>query len=445
MQIIKSAGRWLTHRGTASAVMQTALSRVFLLIINFATGVVIARFLGATGRGELSALIILPPLMSSLFTFGLPAALLYYTRLDERQRKSLFTVAMLLTTGLSVLMIGAGIAVVPHMLSHYSRDTIRAAQWLMLLAPEIMLSYILGAYLQAHERFGQFNRQRYLPAVVTLIGLLVLKATGSLTSLSAALCYLLPPIPVFVYSLWLMRDIVGISFGDARAEAKRLLAYGAKACGIDILGTVAQQADQVLVVGLLSAASMGLYTVALSVSRVPNFVFNAMSDVIASKTIGMPAAAMTEMVGRAARLTTLAGGAMSLAIAAVLPFVLPTFYGAEFGAAIGITDILLVEIIASGIAFMLSVAFLSVGRPGIVTTVRGGSLIVVIPLLFVLIPRYGLIGAASSLLISGLVRVAAFMLLYRSVVGSPPPSLILTGDDIRFVALQLRGQIAVMS
>jgi antigen flippase len=442
---LRSAGRWLSRGDTVSVVSQTALTRVFLLLVNFATGVLIARFLGTTGRGELSALIILPPLMSSLFTFGLPSALLFYARTGESERKSLFTIAMALTAALSALMIVAGIAVVPHMLNHYDAETIRAAQWLLLLAPEIMLSYIIASFLQAAGRFGQFNQQRYLPAVVTLAGLIALKSIGMLTPLSAALSYLLPPLPVFVYTLWRMRDIIGISFVNARDVAKRLLRYGARACGIDILGTVAQQADQVLVVGLLSAASMGLYTVALSVSRVPNLIFNAMSDVIASKAIGMPPVEMTALVGRAARLTALGGAAFGILIAATLPFALPLFYGSEFGPAVIITDILLVEILASGISSILALSFLATGHPGIVTIVRGGSLLIVVPLLFVLIPHFALVGAACALLVSSASRVVAFALLYRSAVGTPAPSLILTRDDIRFVANRLRRRIAYVS
>jgi O-antigen/teichoic acid export membrane protein len=438
MTRLRTSMRWLTHKGTGAVVAQTTLTRILLLGINFATGVVIARLLGPAGRGQLSALVIWPPLMASLFTFGLPSALLYYARTSERHRTALFTIAMLLTAAFSVVMIGAGILILPHMLVQYDADTVHAAQLFMLLAPEIMLTYTLAAFMQASNRFAQFNQQRFLPAVLTLIGLVGVSIFGTLTPLTAAICYLAPPIPVFLYTLWCVRDIVGLSFAGARDEASRLLRYGAKACGIDILGTVSQQADQMMVVGLLSAASMGLYTVALSISRVPYLVFNAMSDVITSRAIGMPPEELTAIVGRATRLTAIGGTLFALAIAAVLPFVLPLFYGTGFRGAVLITDILLVEIVASGIASILAVAFLATGRPGTVTLVRGGSLIVVVPLLFVLIPRFALVGAASAILISSVARVIAFALLYRSSIGTAAPSLVPTLDDLRFLVHRLQ-------
>jgi len=437
--------RWLRREGTTAVVAQTTLTRVMLLGINFATGVVIARLLGPAGRGQLSALVLWPPLIASLFTFGMPNALLYYVRTNQERRTALFTVAMALTAAFSVVMIGAGVLVVPHMLVQYDADTVRAAQLFMLLAPEIMLTYTLAAFMQATNRFAQFNQQRFLPAVLTLVGLGGVSVFGTLTPLTAAICYLVPPIPVFLYTLWCVRDVIGISFAGARAEAARLMRYGARACGIDILGTVSQQADQMMVVGLLSAASMGLYTVALSISRVPFLIFNAMSDVITSKAIGMPASEMTAIVGRATRLTTFVGALFSLSIAAVLPFVLPLFYGAAFRGAVIITDILLVEVVVSGVASILSVAFLATGHPGTVTLVRLGSLIVVVPLLFVLIPRFALVGAATAILISSVARVIAFALLYPAAIGTSAPSILPTLDDVRFIGHRLRGRTAYVS
>jgi O-antigen/teichoic acid export membrane protein len=128
---------------------------------------------------------------------------------------------------------------------------------------------------------------------------------------------------------------------------------------------------------------------------------------------------LTAIVGRATRLTAIGGTLFALAIAAVVPFVLPLFYGAGFRGAVLITDILLVEIVASGIASILAVAFLATGRPGTVTLVRGGSLIVVVPLLFVLIPRFALVGAASA-------------------IGTSAPSLVPTLDDLRFLVHRLQ-------
>jgi O-antigen/teichoic acid export membrane protein len=299
--------------------------------------------------------------------------------------------------------------------------------------------------MQSTNRFALFNQQRFIPGVMTLVALLLVKLYGNLSPLSAAVCYLAPPIPVLVYILWRMRDRIGISFVGARDAAARLLRYGARACGIDILGTVAQQADQVLVVGLLSATDMGLYAVALSISRVPSLIFTAMCDVISSKAIGLAPSALTDIVGRATRLTGFGGTLAAGALAALLPFALPLFYGTAFGAAVIITDILLLEMIAAGVASTLAIGFLATGHPGIVTLVRGGSLALVVPLLFILIPRFALVGAASALLISSVARIVAFVVLYRSTIGTPPPSLVVSPDDLRFIYRRLQADAALVS
>jgi len=83
-----------------------------------------------------------------------------------------------------------------------------------------------------------------------------------------------------------MRDIIGISFVNARDVAKRLLRYGALRLRNRYSWFQSRSKRSGTRGRLLSAAAWGLYTVALSffVSRVPNLIFNAMSDVIRFKS-----------------------------------------------------------------------------------------------------------------------------------------------------------------
>jgi O-antigen/teichoic acid export membrane protein len=286
--------------------------------------------------------------------------------------------------------------------------------------------------LQLRHRFTFINQQRYLPVVATLVGLVVLLHLGKLTALSAAMCYLVPPIPIAVWALLRLRPLVRPTFRGFASSARRVLNYGARASGTSILGTIGQQVDQVLVITLLSATSMGLYAVALSVSRVPNFLFMAMADVITSKAMGLSPAAMTAFVGRAVRFAILAGVLCALALALVLPVILPLFYGGAFRAAVLVSDILLLELTASGSAAVMAVAYLASGRPGTVTLIHAFSLLVTVPLMLVLIPRLGLSGAALSLLVSSASRLIAMFALYRRSVGTAPPSLVLDAGDLRF-------------
>jgi O-antigen/teichoic acid export membrane protein len=256
---------------------------------------------------------------------------------------------------------------------------------------------------------------------------------------TAGLCYAIPPVPIFFWALFRLRGTVRFSLVNLGDSVRRLISYGSRASGLALLGTIAQQVDQVFVISLLSASSMGIYAVALSASRIPNFVFVAMNDAILAKSMRMPASEMTAFVGRASRIAAIAGALCAGLLGLLLPLLVPFFYGAAFRASIAIVDVLLVEVIASGVANVLGVAYLAVGRPGLVSLVLGGSLLITIPLMLFFIPRMGLPGVAVSLLISSTARVIAMLALYRVAVGAAPPSLFIKPSDVRFIVDRVRG------
>jgi antigen flippase len=441
-RIRRTLGRIRPRLGGGSssgAALQTALTRALLLGLNLATSIVVAHFLGPTGRGELSALVLWPPLLASIFSLGVPWAFLYYERKDPEDRDTLFSAAMLLTTLLSVVMVVAGWFILPLLLNQYSVHIVQLARWILFLAPEVMLSYITSAVFQTSNRFGAFNLQRYLPVVATFVSLLVVERAGWLNSVTAGLCYAIPPVPIFFWALFRLRGTVRFTFAKWRDATLRLVNYGSRASGISLLGTIAQQVDQVMVISLLSAASMGIYAVALSASRVPNFVFMAMTDAISAKSMGLPVQQMTAFVGRASRMGAVGSTICAVALGLALPLLLPLLYGSAFRQSIPVTEVLLLEVIASGTGSVLAVAYLAAGRPGLVTFVQGGSLLISVPLMLLLIPRLGLMGAAISLLISSSARVAAMLTLYRMAVGTSPPGLLITVSDIRFLVDRVRG------
>lgn len=57
----------------------------------------------------------------------------------------------------------------------------------------------------------------------------------------------------------------------AYQNLKRLFTYGLGSYGNDLLGNFSTYIDQIVIVGLLRPADLGLYVVAVSLSRMVNF------------------------------------------------------------------------------------------------------------------------------------------------------------------------------
>jgi O-antigen/teichoic acid export membrane protein len=301
----------------------------------------------------------------------------------------------------------------------------------MLASPLAQLSLIVTAVLQAGEEFGAMNRMRYLPPLANLVALTGLAVTHHLTPFSATLAILLPGIPILLWMLvplWRLYRPRWVNLGTAY---KQLFHYGLRSYGNDLLGTLSGQLDQVLVVGALSAVHMGLYGVAVSLARMLQIVQSAVLWVLFPTAAGRPTEEVVAMTGRAMRVTTSFTLLGAVALFCAAPLALRWCYGPAFLAATVVVRILVLQAVLDGATTILAQAFMALGRPETVTTVQAAGLSIMVILLLLLIPRYGLIGAGMSLLLSALCRLTLMLLSYPLILKTRPPSLLVSRADFQ--------------
>src|SRR5205814_1192377 len=131
-----------------------------------------------------------------------------------------------------------------------------------------VLSQIMMAMLQAQHQFLAYNYIRFSQPVLQLLGMLTLAASGLMTPLAAALVVLLAGLPGLLWNFkWILVECRP-RWTCWTASARRISSYSLRAYGGELLLGMATQVDKVIVVGIFSPAMMGMYVVALSLSRV---------------------------------------------------------------------------------------------------------------------------------------------------------------------------------
>ena len=402
----------LRKRRGLQAVLHTLAANLLIQGINVGTGVLTARVLLAQGRGELAAIILWPQFLAYLLTLGTPVSLVYQIKRHPEMQGALTAAALLvgLVMGLAATLVG--VIGIPIWLHQYPAADVRQAQVLMALAPISLVSVILLAASQAREAFAIYNFVRYLPPMLILLALALLAVGGRLTVATAAWSYMLAGLPVFAWNLWWVWRHLRPTLNGARDALHGLVQYGLRAWGSDLLGMIGGQLDRLLVVGLLAPADMGLYVVAQSLARLLSFVPNAVVPVLLPKAAGRTAQHALRTVRRAAVVTLVGTLAVAVPLLAGGGVLLRVVYGREFAEATAVFRLLVLEAVLSGVASVLSQAFLALGRPGTVTLLQGLALATVAPLLLVLVPWLGLIGAGAALLVSMTIRLLVVALLY---------------------------------
>src|SRR5437870_3219712 len=115
----------------------------------------------------------------------------------------------------------------------------------------------------------------------------------------------------------------------------------------------------------------------------------------------------------------------------IVPWLIPFAFGRDFGGAVLACRILLPGAVALGLSQVLYDGARALGHPALPAHAEGCSLIVTLGCLYLLVPRFGFVGAAlASTLAYGTSLVAAFVLLkrraglgWRDLVGLSNPTL----------------------
>ncbi len=406
-----------------TAVIQSMGARVLIILLNAATGILTARTLHPVGRGELAAMAVWPNFLGSVMSLGLPSALIYYSRREEGQG-SLFWASSLIAAIVGVIVTIAGIVVMPLWLSKYPPHTILVAQFLMVATPVGIFTAITRADCESRGDFFASNVSLCLTPLVSLTLLVSFQVVHGLTPTLAAIAYISGGVPV---SIWLYKRVVGnikLVPTNIISNSLLLLRFGIRSYGADLCGTLAVYADQVLVVRLLSAEAMGTYVVALSVSRMLNIVHTSVAAVLFPKVVALTSTELLAVTERAARTSTALTAVAGLILAFTGPFLLPLIYGRDYRGASLILEILLVEVVLTGATLVLTQAFMALARPGLVTILQSSAIFISIPLLLLWVPKFGVLGAASALLLASFARLVLTLVSFRWALSLPTPDLL---------------------
>lgn len=424
---------YLSPKTGFGAVINSLFTNVLILLLGVGTGVLTARVLGPTGRGELAATIMWPQFLAYMFDFGLPAAFIYALKRTPARESTLMGTTLLLGLGASVVSVAVGIIGIPFWLHRYSPRLINEAQWLMFLAPLGLISLLFLGALQARSEFGYFNRLRFFQPILTLLVLLVLFLTHRLTPFAAALSYMISGIPIFLLELEWVRKFIKPKFDGFFAEMRDLVSYGLRAWGANFMGMMRGNIDQLLIVVLLSPADMGLYIVAQGFARVIQIIPSAIVPVLMPKVTGLARDEAVAIGGRTVRIASLIMICCAIPIFLFSPTLLQLIYGVHFVSATHVFQLLLGAGILSGMVELFAQLFMALGRPGLMTSLEGGGLAVTFILLIILVPYFGLVGAGIALLASSLLRLLAILISFPVVLKISAPSLRPNIDDLSTV------------
>jgi len=397
-----------------------------ILVINTITGVIIARKLGPSGRGELTATLAIVQTTGWLASMGGRAAISFHHSQNPEEGGRLMTSWLLAAVPLSLVTILGAELLLPTLFGAQSAEAIHVAQ---IYAPLIIVnvaSVVFIGILLGDQRFLAYNVVRILIPGVTVLGYVAFLAAGDLTVVTALIANGAALVVSTVASAIICLNRHGLE-RPSRSLLKTTIWYGVRAHGGDIAGFVSARLDLLIIPAFLSATSVGLYSVATNVGS----IIASLTATIA--VFALPIAARdinhaARTVIRAFQVTLLIGGTMALVLVVIGEFAIKLVYGNDFAGAAPPLRVLLPGEMLEAATVVLLAGMLAANRPFLSTVAYAPSAILTIGGLLIFLQSGGIMAAATVTTCAYTISFVITVNLYKRTAGlewhhflRPPP------------------------
>jgi len=422
----------------ASSAALTLVTQVAAAVLSLGSVLIIARELGAQGRGEVVFLMAVATVVSRLAALGIQEANVNLASADLSLRARLATNSILFAGALGAAATGITatlFAVFPGL-----GAGVRVSLLVSSLAslPVLLLHGYLARLVQADWRFGLSNTAWILPplANVTVNG--ALAGAGVLSVASAFTTWVGGQVASLLVLVWFIARR-GSGFGRPDwAVARRAAGFGVRTHGGRIMVVGNYRLDHWILGALAGRRELGLYSVAVAWAEVLFYIPAALAltqrpDLV--RAARRDAARRAAVAFRVSAAVTVAG---AVALMAAAPMLTVSFFGEEFRGAVD--DLRVLACGALGIVALkvLGNALIAQGRPLLETFAVGLGLAVTLALDFLLIPSLGGLGAAIASTAAYSVVGLAVIALFIRALGGRPYDLVPRGRDVLLLVAQFR-------
>jgi O-antigen/teichoic acid export membrane protein len=388
-------------RRAASDVTGTFVTRLVTIGFGVFTGIITARALGPENRGIFTLVALFPASVVTLIKLGQGIAAVYFIR---REKESVSRVASnVLLIG---LLMGAALMVLLYPMKGWLLDTILRGVpgWALIavlpLIPVLLIESHLYGVLQATDRFRVYNTRLIAEAILTVSGMalvLLMMHWGLRGALAVVVSVRIVMLTWLVFTIH-RESPLRLSFDGGLF--RRMIGYGLQSHVQIIASHFHFKADLYLVAYYLDPAQVAFYSIAARLAEHMMHLPQTLGMVMFPRLAGSDQSRAHMITATACR-QTLAITAVSAALLVLLGrFLIVTWYGADYAPAAAPLPFVAAGIVMMSVYVLLSRNFTSHNRQGVnifaAYLALGGNL----ALNFLLIPRFGIVGAAVSTLTS---------------------------------------------
>jgi O-antigen/teichoic acid export membrane protein len=423
-------------------------AKIVVFALGLTTTIVVSRVLGPSGKGAYVAVTSLPAMLGAVGVFGIPGAINYYSArgasVGGLLKSAIVFVAVIASVSIAVLWFALPL-LERSILSAAPDDMLRL---ILIAIPTGMVASFAGTILYGRHEVKTYTSIMVGQAIVTPIVLILLvgvfrfgvpgAVAGSVAiSTGGALAVLVAVRHVAIHH----------PEGDT-ASTRSLLSYGLRVYPAGISGYFNYRADTFIIQALMisSAGPLGLYSIAVTMAELLFYIPDSVTTIFLPTIAGATPEEADEKLGRVSRLTmlvTVSGALVLIPVAWLgLHLVLPPYVDS-----MPPFLVLLPAVVSLSLSKVLTSYLAGRGRLGPLSTGAVITLVLNLVANVLLIPRFGIVGAAGASLISYTAMALMMLAVTSRVSHQSPLGLIVPGrEEIRVIRrVAARGLVGAMA
>jgi O-antigen/teichoic acid export membrane protein len=383
----------------------------FCLTLAIVVSAYLARTLGPEGCGALFSLVFLTQLALAIGMFGIDRATVFHVGKGVHETSAVSGNALVLSLVLGVVI--ASVFALAAAVSGQIGTMFNLPYFLLVVAtiPLIFPSQVAYHAIWGQNRIEACTMLRTSSAIsglamnLTFIGLLAMGLEGAVWAhVASSLIYV-------AMALTAVRFGGRIDLRPNRACLKSVIGYGLRSYVGAVLGFLLIRLDILMLLFLADSKPkadlwIGLYSRAIIVERVTTLIAHGAAMPLLGQSVSSASEEVRHLTARVLRLTVLACLVAGVIFSNAAEFILWLLFGDEFLGAADALKILVLGMVGMAAARIASTGLQALDKPGLVSLIA----LVVIPanllLNWILIPTYGIEGAAAATTISYLLNGA---------------------------------------
>jgi O-antigen/teichoic acid export membrane protein len=378
---------------------------LLILAINFITGILSARYLGPTGRGELTIIMQWLMLLSGLSAFGLPGAVVYLGKTLSNEKEYFFGAYLIIGPLAGLLGLIAGEVFLPFILGGYSENVLNLLRIMLITLPFVVLADGIIGHLQTLNEYKKIMMFKFSLPLGSLVIVLILIMFNIYNVRNFIITYYLWNMVVLLFLFTTLIRKIKPKFKSVLQYSRQLSKKGVQIFGTVVVGVFSGGLDQIVISMLLSNYVLGLYSVAISIGTiVPSLMIGSLSFYFWPKLMDLNEEERTRKVEDTHSLLFYGSMLICLFGSIATYFLLPVLYGNEYLLSIPMAITLLL-VAPFKVAHSILISFMNTkGQFHRITLAEIVGLLSGISAMYILFPVIGNMGAPIGVVVSSLVK-----------------------------------------